>query len=60
VKQSLEELLAIPQDAWLDDLGAMFTLFYKVAHVVKTEKSTKLRATFLLFRPYSFGLTDAL
>jgi hypothetical protein len=28
VKQSVEELLAIPQAAWLDDLGAMFRLFY--------------------------------
>ncbi len=28
VKHSVEELLAIPQVAWLDDLGAMFMLFY--------------------------------
>jgi hypothetical protein len=35
VKQSVEELLAIPQDGWLDDLGAMFTLFYdRYAHLL--------------------------
>ena len=35
VKQSVEELLAIPQVAWLDDLGAMFTLFYdRYAHLL--------------------------
>lgn len=28
VKHSVEELLDIPQVAWLDDLGAMFMLFY--------------------------------
>lgn len=28
VKHSVEELLAIPEVAWLDDLGTMFTLFY--------------------------------
>ncbi|MGB8343715.1 MAG: hypothetical protein WCD86_02470 [Ktedonobacteraceae bacterium] len=28
VKQSVEELLAIPQNAWLDDMEAMFSLFY--------------------------------
>jgi hypothetical protein len=28
VKQSVEELLAIPQDSWLDDLSQMFNLFY--------------------------------
>lgn len=32
VKRSVEELLAIPQDAWLADLGAMFSLFYDRYH----------------------------
>jgi hypothetical protein len=31
----------------------------KVAHFVKTEKSAQLRATFLLFRYYSFCLCPA-
>jgi len=29
VKQSVEALLAIPQEAWLDDVGKMFALFYE-------------------------------
>ncbi len=32
VKHSVEELLAIPQVAWLDDLRAMFMLFYDRYH----------------------------
>ncbi len=32
VKQSVEELLAIPQDSWLDDLSQMFNLFYARYH----------------------------
>jgi hypothetical protein len=31
-KKSVEELLAIPQDAWIDDLCAMSTLFYDKYH----------------------------
>ena len=38
VKHSVEELLAIPQDAWLDDLGAMFTLFYDQHHHLLSRK----------------------
>lgn len=34
-KHSVEELLAIPQVAWLDDLGALFGLFYeRYAHLL--------------------------
>jgi hypothetical protein len=32
VKQSVEELLTIPQDSWLDDLSQMFSLFYARYH----------------------------
>jgi len=32
VKQSVEELLTIPQDSWLDDLSQMFNLFYARYH----------------------------
>lgn len=32
VKRSVEELLAIPQDFWLDDLSQMFGMFYKRYH----------------------------
>lgn len=32
VKQSVEALLAIPQEAWLEDLGQMFALFYEHHH----------------------------
>lgn len=28
VKHSVEELLALTQDAWIDDLSALFTLFF--------------------------------
>jgi hypothetical protein len=28
MKRSVEELLALPADTWLDDLGALFNLFY--------------------------------
>jgi len=29
IKQSVEELLAIPQEAWLEDINQMFALFYE-------------------------------
>lgn len=29
VKQSVEELLAIPQEVWLEDIGRVFALFYE-------------------------------
>jgi hypothetical protein len=32
VKQSVEELLTIPQDSWLDDLSQIFNLFYTRNH----------------------------
>ena len=32
MKQSVEELLAIPQDSWLDDLSQIFNLFYARYH----------------------------
>jgi hypothetical protein len=32
VKRSVEALLAIPQDAWLDDLSQLFGLFYECYH----------------------------
>src|SRR5260370_5202826 len=32
LKQSVEELLTIPQDSWLDDLSQMFNLFYERYH----------------------------
>jgi hypothetical protein len=32
VKRSVEELLALPQQAWLDDLAALFNLFYEHYH----------------------------
>ena len=32
VKHTVDELLALPQDAWIDDLGAIFTRFYDRQH----------------------------
>ena len=46
VKQSVEELLTIPQDSWLDDLSQMFNLFYARYHN-------------LLSRPYILNPTFA-
>jgi len=46
VKQSVEELLTIPQDSWLDDLSQMFNLFYARYHD-------------LLSRPYILNPTFA-
>jgi len=46
VKQSVEELLTIPQDSWLDDLSQMFNLFYARCHE-------------LLSRPYILNPTFA-
>jgi len=46
VKQSVEELLAIPRDSWLDDLSQIFNLFYARYHE-------------LLSRPYILNPTFA-
>lgn len=37
VKRSVEELLAIAQDSWIDDLSQMFSLFYERYHHLLTQ-----------------------
>ncbi|MGH2480861.1 MAG: hypothetical protein ACRDHW_14505, partial [Ktedonobacteraceae bacterium] len=46
VKRSVEELLALPAETWLDDLGALFNLFYS-------------RHQYLLIRPRVLNPTFA-
>ena len=43
----------------LETISKYKPVIIKVAHFVKTEKSAQLRATFLLFRYYSFCLCPA-
>jgi hypothetical protein len=42
-----------------EELSMLWREATKVAHVVKTEKPAKLRATFLLFKHYMFCLCPA-